>query len=92
MVGFFARPVGNLDVSEGQNVVYTEVTAYFLSHTSFLKLCRLSLEFDMSFSQVLTNYGEAYSANSGFFTAPVNGLYLFSAFMQVCQIYVERKL
>ena len=29
MVGYFARPVGNLDVSEGQNVVYTEVTAYF---------------------------------------------------------------
>ncbi len=32
--------------------------------------------------QVLTNYGEAYSANSGFFIAPVNGVYLFSAFFQ----------
>ena len=37
----------------------------------------------MPFAKVLTNYGEAYSANSGFFIAPVNGLYLFSAYMQV---------
>ena len=31
----------------------------------------------------MTNYGDAYSANSGFFIAPVNGLYSFTAYMQV---------
>ena len=44
MVGFFARPPGNLDVSEGQNVVYTEVTDTFYRTLPFLKLYGLFLK------------------------------------------------
>ena len=31
VVGFFARPVGNLGVDEGTNIVYTEVSTFVRS-------------------------------------------------------------
>ncbi len=51
--------------------------------------CERSCMSQICLFQVITNYGDAYSGNSGIFVSPVGGLYLFTANLQVPMCFIS---